>query len=85
MHIEAGDAGAGTRRVLYKIDVFDVRLAIVVRHGLTKNENRLRLLRPVFEAILERRHVGFRRQHVVAVAKPQSVTINRASQFLFMG
>jgi hypothetical protein len=39
MHIEAGHAGAGTRHVLYKIDVFDVWLAISVGHGLTEKRN----------------------------------------------
>jgi hypothetical protein len=43
MHIEAGHACARARRVLYEIDVFDVRLAIVVRHGLTENATRPRL------------------------------------------
>jgi hypothetical protein len=35
MHVKAGNACAGTRRVLYKIDVFDVRLVARVRRPET--------------------------------------------------
>jgi hypothetical protein len=37
MRIEARHARARARRILYEIDVFDVRLTVKFRHGLTYN------------------------------------------------